>query len=211
MSRHRHLCAYATVVVSGSFEESSYAGRIRAVAGDVLVHPDLDAHENHRVSSTVKLIRLPWLDHSGMGGFYHLKGLDELVCIAEKDVHEARERLAAEICRGSSIPIGKRNDWPDQLSADLVCDTSLSLGDWAHAHRLTPETVSRGFSKAYGIAPEVFRAELKTKTAWFRITRACDRLGSIATETGFADQAHMTRWIHRLTGLSPTAWRLLGH
>jgi AraC-like DNA-binding protein len=211
MQRHRHLGAYTTVIVSGSFEESSYAGRIRASAGDVLVHPELDAHENHRVSSTVKLIRLPWRDCSSIGGLYRLMDLDELVRITEKDVREASERLANAICREPSIPFGKRNDWPDKLAADLVCDVSLPIGDWARAHGLTPETVSRGFSKAYGVAPELFRAELKTKAAWFRITRARDRLGAIATETGFADQAHMTRWIHRLTGLSPAAWRLLGH
>lgn len=209
MPRHRHLSAYATVVVSGSFEESSYAGRICASDGDVLVHPALDAHENHRISSTVKLIRLPWLGRSNFGGLYRLTDLDEFVRIAEKDVREASARLALAICREPLAPFGVRNDWPDQLAADLARDASQRLGDWALAHGLMPETISRGFSKAYGIAPEVFRAELRTKAAWFRITRAGDHFGVIAAETGFADQAHMTRWIRRLTGLSPTAWRLL--
>ncbi|MEO6798727.1 MAG: AraC family transcriptional regulator [Rhodanobacter sp.] len=209
MPRHRHLGAYATVIVSGSFEESSYAGRIRAIAGDVLVHPELDAHENYRVSSSVKLIRLPWTDRTGVGGLFHLSDTDELMRIAEKDVREASERLAAAIRCDPSISFGKRNDWPDKLAADLADDASLLLGDWAHEHGLTPETVSRGFAKAFGVAPELFRAELKTKAAWLRITRARDHLGAIAAETGFADQAHMTRWIHRITGSSPSAWRLL--
>ncbi|HEX5354326.1 MAG TPA: helix-turn-helix domain-containing protein [Rhodanobacteraceae bacterium] len=173
------------------------------------MHPELDAHENHRVSSSVKLIRLPWLDRSGMGGLYRLMNMDELVRITEKDVREASEWLTNAICREPSIPSGKRNDWPDKLVADLGCDAALPLGDWARAHGLTPETLSRGFFKAYGVAPKVFRAEIKTKVAWFRITHAHDRLCAIATETGFADQAHMTRWIHRITGSSPTAWRLL--
>lgn len=208
--RHRHLDAYATVIVSGSFEESSYAGRVRTMAGDVLVHPQLDTHENHHVSSAVKLIRLPWIDRSGTGGLYRLDDLDELVRIAESDVCEASERLAHAIYHGLSMACGLRNDWPDRLAADLSNDASLSFRDWAHTHGLVPETVSRGFSKAYGVTPEVFRAELKTKAAWLRITRVHDdRLGAIAAEAGFADQAHMTRWIHRLTGLSPTAWRLL--
>src|SRR5260370_26962360 len=33
LPRHRHLRAYATVVLAGSFEESGYNGRIRANAG----------------------------------------------------------------------------------------------------------------------------------------------------------------------------------
>jgi AraC-like DNA-binding protein len=161
--RHRHFRAYATVVVSGTFEESSYAGRIRATAGDVL--------------------------------------------IAERDVHEASALLVEILDGGPPGCPGEQNDWPDCLAGDLGRNPSMSLGTWADGHGLARETVSRGFSKAYGIAPEVFRAELRTKAAWFRITRESERLGLIATETGFADQAHMSRWVHRLTGLSPLAWR----
>jgi AraC-like DNA-binding protein len=208
LPRHRHLHAYATVIVSGTLEESSYAGRVRAGPGDVLIHPDLDTHENQRVSPTVKLIRLPWRDRNGVGGLRHLNSLDELVRAAERDVHEATALLVAAL--DSKLPgcPGERNDWPDRLAGDLAGNPSISLGEWADGHGLARETISRGFAKAYGIAPEVFRAELRTKAAWFRITRESERLGTIATETGFADQAHMSRWVHRLTGLSPMAWRL---
>src|SRR5260370_41046046 len=34
LPRHRHLRAYATVVLAGSFEESGYSGRIRGKAGE---------------------------------------------------------------------------------------------------------------------------------------------------------------------------------
>lgn len=205
--RHRHLHAYATIIVSGVLEESSYAGRVRAAAGDVLIHPDLDAHENLRLSSTLRLIRLPWHDRDGIGSLRHLDGLDEIVRAAERDVHEATALLVAALDRNLPGCPGEQNDWPDCLAADLSRDPSMSLGTWADDHGLARETISRGFTKAYGIAPEVFRAELRTKAAWFRITRESERLGTIATETGFADQAHMSRWVHRLTGLSPLAWR----
>ncbi|HEX4269015.1 MAG TPA: AraC family transcriptional regulator [Steroidobacteraceae bacterium] len=205
--RHRHLRAYATVVVSGTFEESSYAGRIRAAAGDVLIHPDLDTHANHEVSATVSLIRLPWLDRDGSGRLRHMNRLDEFVRVAERDVQEASALLVEILDGGPPGCPGEQNDWPDRLAGDLGRNPSMSLGTWADCHGLARETVSRGFSKAYGIAPEVFRAELRTKAAWFRITRESERLGLIATETGFADQAHMSRWVHRLTGLPPLAWR----
>jgi AraC-like DNA-binding protein len=208
LPRHRHLHAYATVIVSGALEESSYAGRVRAGPGDVLIHPDLDAHANHRVSSTVKLIRLPWRDRNGIGGLRHLSSLDDLVRAAERDVHEATALLVAALEGKLPGCPGEQNDWPDRLAGDLARDPAISLGNWADDHGLARETISRGFAKAYGIAPEVFRAELRTKTAWFRITRESERLGTIAIETGFADQAHMSRWVHRLTGLSPMAWRL---
>src|ERR1700687_659562 len=43
---HRHLRAYATVVLAGSYEESGHVGRIQATAGDVLIHTALDCHAN---------------------------------------------------------------------------------------------------------------------------------------------------------------------
>lgn len=207
LPRHRHLCAYATVVLSGSFEESGYNGRIYATAGDVLIHPALDCHGNQTVSAGFRRIKLDWADDSGIGGLYHLDDVDELAKTAEKDVNEATHLLKRTL-REKGLPShGQKNDWPDLLLADLVNDTSTKISEWAEANGLTRETVSRGFSAAYGVAPSVLRAELRTRSAWLRITRGSERFCSIALEVGFADQAHMTRWIHRVTGSSPVAWR----
>ena len=207
LPRHRHLRAYATVVLGGSFEESGYVGRIRATAGDVLIHPALDCHANVMVSAGVKLIRLDWLDTTGIGGLYQLDELDELARTAERDVLEARLLLERCLRKTSTPSPGRRDDWPDLLHKDLARDSSTEIGAWAEAKGLARETVSRGFAAAYGISPSVLRAELRTRTAWLRITRGSDCLCRIAVETGFADQAHMTRWIHRMTGAPPAAWR----
>jgi AraC-like DNA-binding protein len=83
----------------------------------------------------------------------------------------------------------------------------MEIGVWAELNDLARETVSRGFAAAYGIAPSVLRAELRARSAWLRITRGSDTLCRIAADTDFADQAHMTRWIRRITGAPPTAWR----
>jgi len=180
LPRHRHLRAYATVVLAGTFEESGYNGRIRATAGDVLIHPALDCHGNQMVSAGVKLIRLDWRDASGIGGLYHLDNVDE---------------------------VGRTADWPDLLLADLAKNASTEIGVWAEVNGLARETVSRGFAAAYGTAPSILRAELRARSAWLLITRGSECLCRIAADTGFADQAHMTRWIHRITGAPPAAWR----
>jgi AraC-like DNA-binding protein len=207
LPRHRHLHAYALVVLGGCFEESGYNGRIHATAGDVLIHPALDCHENRMVSAGVKLLRLDWRDESGVGGLYHLDEVDEIARIAEKDVTEAS--LLLESClRRKRVPSpGQRNDWPDLLLADLTTDTATQIGDWAEVNGLARETVSRGFNAAYGIGPSALRAELRTRAAWLRVTRGSECLCQIAADTGFSDQAHMTRWIHRITGAPPAAWR----
>jgi AraC-like DNA-binding protein len=207
LPRHRHLRAYALVVLAGSLEESGYVGRIRATAGDVLIHPALDCHSNQKVCAGVKLIRLNCSDTNAAGRFYRLNELDELARIAEKDVGDAVLFLDHALSKISPPPPGIRNDWPDLLARTLAQNPSTEIGAWAEANDLAPETVSRGFAAAYGIAPAVFRAELRTRAAWIRITRGTDSLCRIAADTGFADQAHMTRWICRITGAPPGVWR----
>lgn len=208
LPRHRHLHPYATVVLAGTFLESGYNGRIQATAGDVLIHSALDCHENQMVSAGVKLIRLDWADDSGMGGLYRLDIVDELAKAAEKDVIEATHLLKRAFCEKGQPSNGQKNDWPDVLLADLANNSSTEIGLWAEANGLARETVSRGFAAAYGIAPSVLRAELRARSAWLRITRGPEGLSRIAVDTGFADQAHMTRWIHRITGAPPAVWRM---
>jgi AraC-like DNA-binding protein len=207
LPRHRHLRAYATVVLAGAFEESGYNGRIHATEGDVLIHPALDCHGNRMVSAGVKLIRLDWADDDGIGGLYHLDDVDELARAAEKDVIEATDLLEGALREKGVRSHGQKNDWPDLLLADLAKNASTAIGVWADGNGLARETVSRRFIAAYGVAPSVLRAELRARSAWLRITRSSERLCRIAVETGFADQAHMTRWIHRITGASPAVWR----
>jgi AraC-like DNA-binding protein len=207
LPRHRHLQAYATVVLAGTFEESGYNGRIHATAGDVLIHPTLDCHANQMISAGVRLIRLNWPDHTGSGGLYRIDDIDAVVRATEKDVAEAILVLEYALKKRCSSPPGKKNDWPDLLAAALVNNTSMTIGDWAEANGLSRETVSRGFAATYGIAPATFRAEWRARSAWLRLTRKPDCLCAIAAETGFADQSHMTRWIHRITGAPPAAWR----
>ncbi len=204
---HRHLRAYATVVLAGSYEESGHVGRIQATAGDVLIHPSLDCHANRVISGGLKLIRLDWTDTSGIGGLYHLDDLDELARTAERNVLEATLLLEHVLRKKRSPSPGRKNDWPDLLLMDLSKDASTEIGAWADVNGLARETVSRGFAAAYGIAPSVLRAELRARTAWLRITRGSDCLSRISADTGFADQAHMTRWVHRMTGAPPAAWR----
>jgi AraC-like DNA-binding protein len=207
LPRHRHLHPYATVVLAGALEESGYSGRIKATAGDVLIHPALDCHANSMISAGVKLIRLEWRDRTGVGGLYHLEDADKIAHVAEKDTREAALLLASELEKNCVTSPGKRNDWPDLLLASLCANSSTEIGIWAEEQGLARETVSRGFAAAYGTTPAEFRAEIRARLAWLRITRESDDLCEIAADTGFADQSHMTRWIHRITGFPPSVWR----
>jgi AraC-like DNA-binding protein len=208
LPRHRHLRAYASVVLAGVFEESGYAGRIRASTGDVLVHPAMDCHQNQKVTAGVTLLRLDWPEAAPIqSGLFYLRDVDAIAQAAERDLHEATGLLRRELAAGCADSPGKRDDWPDLLAAALGADAGTEIGVWAAAHGLSPESVSRGFLAAYGVAPSAFRAEQRTRMAWLRVARGAEPLCAIAAATGFADQAHMTRWIHRVTGAPPSTWR----
>lgn len=204
--RHRHLASFATVVVSGSIEQVCYAGRMVVRAGEMIVHPTLDTHADILPSGGAEILRLPWPAEQGLGGMHRLRDADAIVRAAEIDVNHASRLALAEVG-----PHGLRRaphlDWPDVLADALAGAGLRSISDWAASHGLARETVSRGFSKTYGVSPMVFRAELRARSAWFRTILTTDRLADIAADAGFADQAHMTRAVRALTGCTPGYWR----
>ena len=210
LPRHRHVRAYATVVLAGRFIENGYIGRICAGPGDVILHPSLDCHENEMFTNGIRIIRLEWHDSYGTPGLYRIDDMDTIARAAEKDVNLATSLLREGLGKRRIATPNRKNDWPDLLAASLRCNASLELTAWAESNGLAPETVSRGFAQAYGVPPKVFRAELRTRNAWLRITRTGDPLSAIAAETGFSDQSHMTRWIQSMTGFPPTHWRSVG-
>jgi AraC-like DNA-binding protein len=207
LPRHRHLRSYVTVALAGEFFETGYVGRICATPGDVIIHPALDCHSNRMITDGIKIIRLHWHRSYGAPGLHRIESVDAIAKAAETDIEHAtsllREAIRTRPCRTPN----RRNDWPDLLAAELTHNPSLRISKWSTINGLAPETVSRGFALAYGVAPKVFRAELRTRAAWLQITRSSAPLSAIAAETGFSDQAHMTRWVHALTGATPTFWR----
>lgn len=207
LPRHRHLRAYVTVVLAGSFEESGYAGRIRAVAGDLLIHPVLDCHANWMISPGATILRLTWPDTDEIGGLYRTNEFDSLIRIAEKDSLDASLLLQELLKDGRAARTHAMDDWPDLLAGDLRRNPAIAVGNWAEENGLARETVARRFASVYGIPPSTFRSEWRARAAWLRVTRQADNLSAIAANTGFSDQAHMTRWISRISGAPPGFWR----
>lgn len=206
LPRHRHLAPYAIAILRGAFEQVGYAGRVRVSAGDLLVQPALDAHANTmRSGAGAMILRLEWRDVDGLGGARRIADLDAIVRAAERDPDEATALAREQWSRAASAQT--LADLPDILAAELAAHRVPSLAAWADGAGVARETVSRSFTKAFGVSARQFRSELKARAAWLRIVQTRDSLAAIATDTGFADQAHMTRNVTRLTGASPGAWR----
>ncbi|MER7001825.1 AraC family transcriptional regulator [Dactylosporangium sp. NPDC000555] len=92
----------------------------------------------------------------------------------------------------------------DRLLADLRC--APSLRELAAGVELSPFHLLRVFREATGFPPH----------AWLVLERVCHARhllaagrtpAEVAGAAGFADQAHLTRWFKRVTGVTPAAFR----
>jgi AraC-like DNA-binding protein len=202
LPRHCHRSAFAAVVLAGSYVEAGDEGRCRVGPGDVVLHGEFDAHLDLFSSAGAEVLVLAISNRSVTAQRWRTEDADELVRLAESDPSAASARLVALMTPAAE----EGGDWPDMLARDLREDSSLSLFGWAERMGLCPESVSRGFRRAYGIAPASFRANVRARKA-FRLLDGDLPLAQIAAACGFADQAHMTRSVISLTGRSPGHWR----
>lgn len=201
LPRHRHAEGYAAVVLAGGYEEAGDGGRRRLCAGDVVAHRPFEAHLNRTPRSGAVVLNLP-LPAAALEGFGRVDDADSLARLAARDPLEAAAALAGAFEPVPTTPL----DWPDDLALALACDRVPRIGDWAAAMGLSAEHVSRGFSQVFGVSPQRYRMEARTRAALADLTGAVP-LAVVAAQHGFADQAHMTRSVRAVTGLTPGAWK----
>lgn len=201
IASHRHDHAYLTVVLGGAYEEAGDHGRRMLGAGDVAVHGLFSRHRNGVTPRGAVVLNPPVQAVSG--GFGRIDDLDAVARLASRD-----PLAAATQVQGSLIVLEAQTlDWPDELARDLGADPQLSLSDWAAIRGLAPETLSRGFGRAFGVSPKRFRHEVKLRSALTSAIAGTQPLAQVALDAGFSDQAQMSRAITALTGASPGAWR----
>lgn len=201
--RHVHRQAYVAVVLSGGYEECGSRGRFRVGPGYVLLHDEFDSHLDRFGPGGAEILNLLLTGEVPGFGCGRIGDPDTVARVAERDRAEAGARLRQQLLEAAHPPA----DWPDALAVELLQDPSCRLESWARGHGLAPETVSRRFHAVFGVTPARFRAEARARRAFALITGSDAPLARIAAEAGFADQAHLSRATHALTGYPPRAWR----
>jgi AraC-like DNA-binding protein len=203
LPRHVHRLAFATVVLTGAYEEAGDAGRYRATPGSVLLHRPYEHHLD-RVEARGAEVVVIHLGACWTGVSHgHLRDPDVLVKLAEKDPVAAGRELLEQL-----EPLAESvGDWPDLLAAALREDPSLRLADWANSQGVSFGSLSRGFLRLYGVTPATYRLTQRTHRAIEQLAQSPAALGTVALNCGFADQAHMSRAVRRMTSLTPRALR----
>ena len=103
-------------------------------------------------------------------------------------------------------------------SAPLTVDMLSRLKEFVFEHLNEPLDVatlarmthrsqfhfSRAFTRSLGVSPHRYVVHLRLRRAVEMVRDGKFGLAEIAAKTGFADQSHLTRWVRRVHGVSPT-------
>jgi AraC-like DNA-binding protein len=121
------------------------------------------------------------------------------------------ETLAALVRRAAlSAPATVTQPLPNvQRARDLLEQdylAPLSADDLATAVGCSRFALYRAFKAAYGMSPSDYQRQLRLRAAR-RLIAAGLSPGSAAAQSGFADQAHLTRWFRRCYGITPGAYQ----
>ena len=91
-----------------------------------------------------------------------------------------------------------------QLADRLVCPPALA--EIAAGTGLSRYQLVRSFRTEVGMPPYAWLAQHRVSAARALLERGC-RPAEAAALTGFADQAHLTRWFRRVVGVTPGLYR----
>ena len=94
----------------------------------------------------------------------------------------------------------------ERLKAHVVArlDQPIEVADLASIAGRSPFHFSRVFTRSVGITPHRYVVHLRLQHAIELVRERRLGLAEIAARTGFADQSHLSRWVRRVHGVSPT-------
>lgn len=116
--------------------------------------------------------------------------------------------------RHSSEPLGRLPGMLDRLSLRRIRDYVLShigeplqIGTLAAVAGRSPFHFARTFANSVGMTPHHYVVRLRLRLAMDLLREGRLTLADIAAFTGFADQSHLSRWIRRVYGISPSYFK----
>jgi AraC-like DNA-binding protein len=172
------------------------------VLGDITARPPaLPLFADPVVNDPVLAGQLRALHRALLGGATALRR-DELLATA---IYSVVRRAAAAarppapaVITADSGPVARR---VRQLIDDTYLD-DITAADLAVAAGRSRFAVHRAFTSAYGLAPGDYQRQLRLRAARRLIAQGWP-ISAAATQAGFSDQSHLTRWFTRCYGVTP--------
>lgn len=122
--------------------------------------------------------------------------------------------ILGEICRQKTRPSTSRSQRKISQAREFLdarFAQPISLEDIALVVNLHPVYVARLFRQTYRSSVGEYLRRCRVDYACSQLAASDKPLAEIASEAGFFDQAHFTRTFHKLTGLTPSQYRVTRH
>jgi transcriptional regulator GlxA family with amidase domain len=84
---------------------------------------------------------------------------------------------------------------------------TLTLDDVAAAVGIEPERLARAFRRTVGEPMADYLRRVRVDAAATVLATTDRPISRVATDAGFADQSHLTRWFGRYLGMTPARYR----
>jgi AraC-like DNA-binding protein/quercetin dioxygenase-like cupin family protein len=217
---HAHVSAEVVFVLNGSYDEHWAARRISLRPGSAIFRPLQERHANDFGESEVRALVVSYRPER-LGVLASCREAVELPALVADMPHQLElelgrdDRAAASAIEGWSLllvarvaRLVDRDPWPAWLGKALGFiarhhSETITLASVAQAVGLHRASVARAFHRhLQRSVGEVIR-ETRLRRALAAIRSSPRPLSEIACDCGFFDQAHMGRWVKRLTGLTP--------
>lgn len=233
---HSHECACFVIALRGSFSET-YGKRSRQVKPSTLIfRPAGELHSEHFNNGGGRCLNIEidqgWLQsapvQSALVNDSAAYQSSLLTSLSSKLYHELREMdeastlsiegLTLEIIAAasrSSVNQSKRHTpkWLEQAREFIHAHFTerLTLAQIAELAGVHPVHLAREFRKHFHSSTANYVTQLRIELACRELAKLDTPLAHVASATGFYDQSHFSKTFKRLTGMTPTRYRIAFH
>jgi AraC family transcriptional regulator len=225
----QHTCATIAIVVAGSFQYRTAAGRAVMTPGSLLLgnpgHYFECGHEHAvgdrcisfqydpayfgddtpfpastRVPPVRAIAALTSQVHAALVGSSRVSWEEIAVSVAGHTLDTIRPARSATLDAESRVTRAVR-----LLDSEPAADTSLAR--LAEEANLSPYHFLRVFQSVTGVTPHQYVLRTRLRLAAVRLATTLDRVSKIALESGFGDLSNFNRTFRAEFGASPRAYR----
>jgi len=148
-----------------------------------------------------------WLHRSLTGPASPLEQSERLAAVAALAARHAAGPRPGDRTHPAGLTPGDRARAADRVRAFLSSEyaAQATLADLAEAAGCSRFAAYRAFRGRFGLSPSEYQRQLRLRAAR-RALAGGTAVADVAAATGFADQAHLTRWFRRCYGITPAAF-----
>lgn len=226
---HYHKNFYICYVLKGQYSEKYLKSKARCSQGDIVIHPGYLAHSNlfddkGGICFNIELTGSRQTEIQSLDNFKIFDNTSGLLKSTIQKIHieyktcdvfspTIIEGLLLEAIGYTARETSKTSSsyWLKKAKAIIEINnySGISLSRIAAELNISPSHLAREFKRASGITIGEYIRNLKIKMAKEKLQNKNEDILNIALEFGFSDQSHFTKTFKKITGLTPSRYRLI--